>query len=170
MDFATLIQNSITTLFGPIEPLNYALHHLFFRSLLVYIVTIALVRFGQKRFIGEHTAFDYILAVMIGSIMSRIIIEDFSLLDGIVVAFFLILFHSILAFISYYSNSFGNIVKGNKRLLVENGKMIKENMRKSSLSEEDLMSALRREGTADIKDVEKEYLERNGKISVLKKE
>ena len=41
------------------------------RTVIVYAITLLIVRAGNKRFIGESTAFDVILGIMLGSIMSR---------------------------------------------------------------------------------------------------
>jgi uncharacterized membrane protein YcaP (DUF421 family) len=43
------------------------------RAVVVYIVLIAYVRFAKKRFIGQATAFDFILVIIVGSISSRAI-------------------------------------------------------------------------------------------------
>src|SRR5689334_18430376 len=43
------------------------------RTVIVYIVAIALVRIGSRRFLSQATAFDLIVAIMLGSIMSRAI-------------------------------------------------------------------------------------------------
>jgi len=51
------------------------------RCIVIYIIGIALVRFGKKRFIGKMSAFDTILAIIIGSLLSRAITETDLLLQ-----------------------------------------------------------------------------------------
>ena len=41
------------------------------RAAVIYVVTVAMVRLGKKRFMGRSTAFDVILGIMLGSTMSR---------------------------------------------------------------------------------------------------
>src|SRR5215207_9867170 len=43
------------------------------RAVIVYVVTVIIVRLGKKRFMGQGTAFDVILGIMLGSIVSRAI-------------------------------------------------------------------------------------------------
>jgi hypothetical protein len=43
------------------------------RAVVVYVVTVIIVRLGKKRFMGKGTAFDVILGIMLGSIVSRAI-------------------------------------------------------------------------------------------------
>lgn len=51
-----------------VSPLQMAL-----RTVLIYTATLAIVRVGSKRFLSRATAFDAIVAIMLGSIMSRAI-------------------------------------------------------------------------------------------------
>src|SRR3954453_1049103 len=41
------------------------------RAVIVFMVPLAMVRLGKKRFMGEATAFDVILGIMLGSIVSQ---------------------------------------------------------------------------------------------------
>jgi uncharacterized membrane protein YcaP (DUF421 family) len=43
------------------------------RSIIVYLVTVGVARFAGKRFFGEHTAFDVVLSIILGSVLSRAI-------------------------------------------------------------------------------------------------
>ena len=43
------------------------------RAMIVYIIGVVLIRLGEKRFIGKFSAFDVIVAIMIGSVLSRAI-------------------------------------------------------------------------------------------------
>ena len=76
------------------------------RAVVVYIVLIAYVRFAKKRFIGQATAFDFILVIIIGSISSRAISGTAPFFASLAGTFVLILMHWI---ISYFSRSFENI-------------------------------------------------------------
>ena len=54
--------------------------------------------------------------------------------------------------------------------LVENGTMIRRNMRKEFITEDELRSQLRQNGVSDVAEVKRACLEANGEISVVKKE
>jgi uncharacterized membrane protein YcaP (DUF421 family) len=68
---------------------------------------------------------------------------------------------------TFYSGFLGKLVKGEENLLVENGSMKIAEMKKTNISEKDLMEALRNQGVENLKDVKKAFLERSGKISVI---
>ena len=68
------------------------------RAVVVYIVLIAYVRFAKKRFIGQATAFDFILVIIIGSISSRAISGTAPFFASLAGTFVLILMHWIISF------------------------------------------------------------------------
>ena len=72
------------------------------RAVVVYIVLIAYVRFAKKRFIGQATAFDFIVVIIIGSIASRAISGTAPFFASLAGTFMLILMHWL---ISYFSRS-----------------------------------------------------------------
>jgi uncharacterized membrane protein YcaP (DUF421 family) len=51
-----------------VGPLQMAL-----RTVVIYAFTLAIVRLGSKRFLSQATAFDAIVGIMLGSVMSRAI-------------------------------------------------------------------------------------------------
>lgn len=141
------------------------------RSVAVYVFTLAVVRLGSKRFLGKATAFDVIIGIMIGSVMSRGINGGAELAPTLAAGSVLVALHWLFAVLSYHTGWFGTIVKGKPVKLIEDGQVRNEAMRDSSLSDNDLDEALRLEGiTPDPSRVRLAYLERNGNISVITRE
>ena len=69
-----------------------------------------------------------------------------------------------------YNHGLGNIIKGRKRLLFQNGSKIESNMKKVLVSEEDLKQGVRIQlNEHDMKHMDEIFIERNGEISVVKK-
>lgn len=138
------------------------------RAVIIYSVTLAVVRLGSKRFLGKATAFDVILGIMIGSVMSRAINGSAGLLPTLAAGAVLIALHGVFARLSYRTDWFGNYVKGRPVLLVEDGRVQPDGMQESSVSENDLAEALRLQGLKnDTTRVQTAYLERDGTISVI---
>src|ERR687891_436755 len=63
------------------------------RAVIVYVVTVAIVRLGKKRFMGRTTAFDVILGIMLGSIVSRGVTGNAPLVPTLGAAAALMLMH-----------------------------------------------------------------------------
>jgi uncharacterized membrane protein YcaP (DUF421 family) len=147
---------------------NLSVWQMGFRAVLVYVIGIALVRIGEKRFIGKFAAFDVIMGIMIGSILSRAITTAPDFFPTLAAALVLILMHYAFAALAFHSEWFGDLVKGSARTLVIEGRIQWEAMSAGHISEKDLMSALRENGKAnDLSRVKLARLERSGNISVL---
>jgi uncharacterized membrane protein YcaP (DUF421 family) len=138
------------------------------RALLTFAVAVGIVRVGNKRLFGKGTAFDLVVAIMIGSVMSRAITNSSGLLATWLAGLVLIALHSLLATLSYHLNWFGPLVKGHPTLLVEDGHVHRTAMREGRVSRIDLDQALRAAGSEpDPSRVRLAYLERDGSISVV---
>jgi uncharacterized membrane protein YcaP (DUF421 family) len=113
------------------------------RTALVYVSALALVRIGSKRFLSQATAFDVIVAIMLGSIMSRAADGSAPYLPTLLVAGMLVGVHWLFALLAYHTSWFGNLVKGQRVLLIKNGEVQEAGMRRGSITEDDLKQALR---------------------------
>lgn len=99
---------------------------------------------GAKRFLGKNTAFDVILDIIFGSVVSRAINSDASFWGTIAAGGVLVGLHWLFGYIAFKSDDFGNFVKRNRRILVKDGEILWDAMEKSSISKKDLMRAIRR--------------------------
>lgn len=138
------------------------------RTILIYLFTLAIVRLGSKRFLSEATAFDVIVSIMLGSIMSRAINGSApfvpTLLSGIVI----LGLHWLFAILAYRTDWFGSLIKGEPVLLIRDGEIQAEGMRQGSITARDLASALRLQtNQTNPAKVQLAYLERNGTISIV---
>lgn len=139
------------------------------RAVVVYVSALLMVRIGEKRFLGKNTAFDVILGIIFGSVVSRAITGSSEFFATLGAGLVLVLLHWLFSTLSFHSDWFGTLVKGSPRVLVENGDIQWDAMRKSHISKQDLMSALRSQANiAKLGEVKEARLERSGDISVLK--
>ncbi|MDQ3930817.1 MAG: DUF421 domain-containing protein [Chloroflexota bacterium] len=138
------------------------------RTILVYGSTLVLVRLGSKRFLSEATAFDVIVAIMLGSIMSRAVDGSSPFLPTLLTGGVLLGVHWLFALLAYHTGWFGNLVKGERVLLIKDGEVQRDGMRRGSITEADLEQALRiQTNQTDPAKVKRAYLERNGQISII---
>ena len=141
------------------------------RALIVYFVALAFVRIGDKRFLGKNTAFDVVIGIMFGSIMSRAVTTAEEFLPIIAAGGVLVALHFLVALVTFRSDDIGTLVKGQERTLVRDGTVDWAAMATSHVTTRDLEGALRSQGkTEDIADVRLATLERSGDISVIPRE
>ena len=138
------------------------------RTVIVYAFTLAAVRLGSKRFLSKASAFDVVVAIMLGSIMSRGINGSGALVPALISGAALVAMHWLLAALTSRLDWFGPLVKGNPSLLVKDGRIDGEALRQTGMSEHDLEQAIRLQaGETELSRVRLAYMERNGSISVI---
>jgi uncharacterized membrane protein YcaP (DUF421 family) len=137
------------------------------RTIVIYVVTVLIARVAGQRFFGQHTAFDVVLGIILGSVLSRAINGTAPFFETIIAGVILIVLHVLFATLTFYSHSFGLIFKGQPYQLVKDGEIVWNSMRHSRISEKDLMAAVRLNHLTSIDQVKEAYLERSGQISVI---
>ncbi len=138
------------------------------RAAVVFIVTILMVRLAKKRFMGRATAFDVILGIMIGSIVSRAVTGDSPLLPALAAAAVLLGMLWLFSGIALRWHGFGSLIKDEPRTLIRDGQVDEQAMRKSHMTEHDPWEDLRGKGVSDLQQVVEARLERSGNLSVIK--
>jgi uncharacterized membrane protein YcaP (DUF421 family) len=138
------------------------------RAVVVFLVWLVIVRLADRRLLGKYSAFDVVLAVMLGSALSRAITGSASLWGSLAAAAVLVALHWILTFLSFHSRTFGYVVKGLPRTLVVDGRVYEEEMRRNFITSHDLDEMLRLQGRiASPSKAKLATLERNGQISAI---
>lgn len=132
-------------------------------------VLFLLVRLMGKKQISQLSFFDYIVGISIGSVAAAISVEqNISLFGGIVSMIIWALFPICFSFLSMHNMLARRLLDGTPTVLIQNGKIIEKNLRKSKFTINDLMEELRLKDIFNLDDVNYAILETNGKLSVLK--
>ena len=152
------------------DPKTFNVLQVSLRAFVIYLGGLAILRVGENRFLGKFTAFDIILGFVLGGILSRAINGSGPLFPTLIATSLLVGLHFLLARTAFHSRRFGQAVKGMPEVLVRDGEVVWEGMRRKSLSERDLEEALRLKASlTTCEQVEEARFERNGDISVIKK-
>lgn len=142
-----------------------------FRAIVGYFVALVVVRIMGKRSIGELSAFDFVLMAGIGDIMCFIIVErEVPFYAGVVVIFTLAALEILLSYLAYKSRTLGKLIEGKPSYLIDEGKIVEENLKKEKISMYDMRQELRKEGIDDQSEVKKALIEACGKFTVILKD
>lgn len=161
------VSDFVTTVLG-VNADSLSLGQIAARAVTTFVVTVIIVRLGDKRLFGKATAFDFIVSIMIGSIMSRAITDTGPLWPTWLAGAVLIALHWLLATFAFHFDWFGPLVKGSPAKLVEDGQPNRHSMRQSAITRNELEQALRLAGQEpDLSTVKTAYLERDGSISLI---
>lgn len=144
------------------------LGHVLLRTLIVYVTALIVVRLGEKRFFGKNTAFDLVLSIILGSVISRAVNGSAPFFPTLAASLMLVAIHWVLAMLAFHFDDFGTLIKGHVRVLIRDGELDWDAMEESHISEKDLLGALRVEAqVADPAQVQMARLERSGDVSVI---
>lgn len=140
----------------------------FARTVLLYFILIAGIRALGKRQIGELEPTELVLMLLISD-LAAVPMQDFGipLLNGAVPIVTLLALSMLLSFFSARSVRFHRLLCGSPTVLIENGAIRQDALRRNRFTLDELLDELRAQGVTDIKAVKYAVLETNGKLSVL---
>lgn len=141
-----------------------------FHIIAIMVVLLAVSLLMGKRQIGELSPLDFIVAITVGTVAGAGIVDPRIDLATVVISITLMgLLQFVITWLSIKNRDFRNKVNFTPTVLVENGMIIKANLRKIRLPVETLLALLREKDAFDINEIELAILEPHGKVSVLKK-
>lgn len=142
------------------------------RAAAMYVVLMVLFKVAGRRSLAELTTFDFVLLMIIGEATQQALLgDDFSLTNAIMIIVTLIAIDVGLSLAKLRSSKISRLIDGEPTIIVENGKLLHERLRHARLVEADVMEAARSaQGVETIDEIKFAILERNGKISVIRKE
>ena len=143
---------------------------MFFRTLLIYFMILVGMRLMGKREIGELTPIDLVVSLMIAE-LGVLIIEDknIGLVKGIIPIFTLVGVEMLISYLSLKNDVIRKLVNGTPSVLIKNGEIMKEEMRRNRYTTHDLLTQLREKDIFNISDVEFAVLETSGELTVIPK-
>lgn len=140
------------------------------KVLVSYLLLLILTRIMGRKMVAQVTFFDFVVAIIIGSVVANITVnQDNPMVSGITVLVVLTITTVIIQFLLVKSYLLRKVVDFQSVVVIENGKILAENLRKTRLRLDNLMMMLRQKDAFAIADVEFAILESDGKLSVLKK-
>ena len=140
----------------------------FFRTAVLYILLIAVIRLMGKRQIGQMEPSEFVVT-MLAANLAAIPMEDsgIPLYSGVVPIVTVLGVELVLSGVSMSSIRFRRILCGKPVILIENGRIIQSNLRRTRISIDELTGNLRLKEILDLKTVQYAILETNGNISVF---
>ncbi len=137
------------------------------RGVIVYVFLLIILRITGKRQTGQLAPFDLVLLLVLSNAVQNAMNGgDNTVLGGIISATTLIALHYAVAFITYKSRKMEAWIEGTPRILIHDGVLNEDVMRRELLTRHELAAALRAAGCAEIGHVRVATLENNGQISI----
>lgn len=136
-----------------------------------YPLMLLMVRLSGHRTLSQMNAFDLIVTVALGSTLASVITsQDIALVQGLLAFAMLIALQFVIAKATVRWEAAERLVNGEPKLLLHEGELLRTAMRQARVTEEEIRSAVRSHGHADLSRLRAVVLETNGILSVVWRE
>ena len=140
------------------------------RVVIIYVFLLIILRLSGKRQVGQLAPFDLVLLLVLSnSVQNAMNGGDNSVLAGLISAGTLVFLNYSVGLATYRSKKLEALVEGRPEVLIHNGRVFSDVMRREKLTHHELNAALRAAGCACMEEVHFAILENNGVISVQRK-
>ncbi len=135
----------------------------------LYIAILILFRLAGRRTLAELTAFDFVLLLIIGEATQQALLgNDYSVINAVIVVATLIAMDIAFSVVKRHSPLLRKMADGVPMIVVENGRPLKERMRRARIDEMDIMEAARKlQGVERLDQIKYAILEISGGITVI---
>lgn len=140
----------------------------YIRTVILYLILIAVIRLMGKRQVGEMEPTEFVVTMLVANLAS-IPMQDggIPLYSGLVPILTVLGVELVLSAWSLRSVKFRQLLCGKPVILIENGKVVQENLRRTRITMDELTGQLREKDVLDLTTVQYAILETNGNLSVF---
>jgi uncharacterized membrane protein YcaP (DUF421 family) len=144
-----------------------AIPDLIIRGTVVYLTLYVMLRVVLKRESGSTGVTDLLVIVLLADAAQNAMSGSYtSVTDGVVLVGTIIFWSWLLNLVAFASPKAARIIRPRPLLLVRNGRLLPQAMRRELLTEDELMATLREQGVKRLEDVAAVYMEADGRLSV----
>ena len=140
------------------------------RAVAVYVLMLATIRLLGKRTVGNFTAFDLLVALMLGEVVDEIIYGDVGMAQGMVAIAVIAAAQYSNSWLSYWDHGMDRILEGTPTTIVEDGALQRGGLRAERMNEKDALAELRLQGVEDLREVRLARVEVDGQVSVIRQD
>ena len=140
----------------------------YFRTIVLHLVLIVVIRLMGKRQVGQLEPAEFVVTMLVANLAS-IPMQDggIPLLSGLVPILTVLALELLLSYLSLHSVKMRRILCGKPVILIENGRISRENLKKTGVTLDELTGHLRQKDVLDIQAVQYAILETDGNLSVF---
>jgi len=137
------------------------------RPVIVYLVLVVLLRIFGKRELAQLNPFDLVVLLSLSNTVQNAIIgDDNSVTGGVIGAFGLLAINWLVVRLLFKSQRLTHALEGSSTTLILNGKIDKRALARESLTREELLAVIHKQGFEDFHQVSRCELEPNGTFYV----
>lgn len=138
-----------------------------FKTILVFALVLTAMRIMGKRQLGEMELSELVVALLISELGTAPIYGEVSLLWGVTAITALLLTELFISWLSMKSVKFRGFLIGRPSILIRDGRIMQQELRKNRFTLDELQEELRTQSFTDISRIKYAILETNGELTVL---
>lgn len=140
-------------------------------GVLAYAGLVVLLRVSGNRTLSKMNSFDLVVTVAFGSTLATIMISrDVSLAEGLVALALLVVLQYVITWMSVRSATVNSMIKTRPTLLLRDGAFLPDAMKQVRVTEDEIRTAIRQQGSGGIEQIAAVVLETDGSLSVIGKQ
>lgn len=138
----------------------------------MYVLLMLIFRVSGKRTLYDATVFDFVLLLIIAETAEQALVgEDQSMTNSFVLIITLLLADITLSLLKQKFNYFGKVLDGVPIILLDDGKVLYDRLKKVRVDEADILESARDlQGLQRLDQIKYAILEKDGKITIIPKE
>lgn len=156
--------------FAALFHLKTPVAELIIRGALMYLGILLLLRVLPRRTGGELAMMDLIFVILIAEAATHSLGGYKSITEGFIVIATLMLLNYSVNWLSFRVKFIEKIFSAPAIHIIKDGRLIRRNMRREYITEEELHESLRKEHIEHVEQVKVAYVEGDGRISIIRKD
>jgi len=141
------------------------------RATVMFFVLFLLIRIMGKRELSQMTPFELIVLIVFGDLIQQgVTHNDFSLVGATLAIATMAFWALAISWLVYWHPNLETFLDGEPRVIVKQGRIVPENLRRDRLTRAEILSEMRLAGIAHLEDVDWAILEPRGKMSFIKRD
>jgi uncharacterized membrane protein YcaP (DUF421 family) len=140
------------------------------RTIAIYLALVALLRVSGKRELAQLNSLDLVVLLLLSNVVQNAVIgDDLTVLGGVLGAAVLVAFNYLVVRFAFFHPRFGRRLRGRAAVLVVDGELRRDELRRELLTPAQLEVALRRQGYDGLESVDSAQLEPEGVVLAAEK-
>ena len=137
-------------------------------GILAYAGLVLMLRISGNRTLSKMNSFDLVVTVAFGSTLSTILVnKDVSLALGLAALALLVVLQLVITWCSVRSSFINDIIKTSPTVLVLDGLLRRDVLKRVRVTEDEVLAAIRQQGQGALEDIDAVILETDGSLSVI---
>jgi uncharacterized membrane protein YcaP (DUF421 family) len=139
------------------------------RGVTIYLVLLVVTRFSGRRTLGQMTAFDFVLLLIVAETTQQALLgNDFSIVNSLLLIVTLFTTDVALSYLKRWSPAVGTWIDGQPTVLISGGRLDKRALTRARVSIDEVLQAGRSQhGLERLDQIRSAVLEASGSISII---